>query len=159
MRKTAVRGDLNHLSETVLLGPCLLLASYLFSYLTCPRTLSSMLVQVFAKMDPTPHACGGMSTLITEWHLHPFWPLRSLPAHVQTGRFSLTSGVVPFSLYFSRVQLLPLAFSLGWLGENKASVLLHLTNTSCPYQRPIDLLPQTEVECPWCDGNSNDLSS
>ena len=46
---------------------------------------------------------------------------------VQTGRFSLTSGVVIFSLCFNRTQLLSLALSLECLGENKASALLHLT--------------------------------
>ena len=34
------------------------------------------------------------------------------------------------------------ATSLECVGENKASVLLHLTNTSCPAQGPIYLLPQ-----------------
>ena len=35
---------------------------------------------------------------------------------------------------------LPLALSLECLGENKASVLLHVTNTSCPAQVPIHLV-------------------
>ena len=57
-------------------------------------------------------------------------------------KFSLTSGLVLLSLYFSRAQLLPLALSLECLGENKASVLLHLTNASCPVQEPMYLLPR-----------------
>ena len=63
---------------------------------------------------------------------------------MQTGKFSLTLGVVILSLYFSSAQLLPVALSLECLGENKASVLLHLTNTSCPAQGPIYLLPHTQ---------------
>jgi len=65
-----------------------------------------------------------------------------LSAHMQTGKSSLTSGVSALSVYFSRAQLLPLALSLECLGENKASVLLHLTNASCPVQEPMYLLPR-----------------
>ena len=46
---------------------------------------------------------------------------------------------VTLPLYFSRAQLLPLALSLECLGENKVSVLLHLTNTTCLAQGPICL--------------------
>ena len=53
----------------------------------------------------------------------------------------LTSGAGTLSLYFSRAQLLQLALPLECLGENKASVLLHLTNTSCPAQGPVCLQP------------------
>ena len=53
---------------------------------------------------------------------------------MQTGKLSLTSGEVILSLYFSRAQLLPPALSWERLGENRASVLPHLTNTSCPAQ-------------------------
>ena len=48
-----------------------------------------------------------------------------------------TEVTLPF--YFSRAQLLPLALSLECLGENKVSVLLHLTNTTCLAQGPICL--------------------
>ena len=76
----------------------------------------------------------------------PFWSLRRLPLHRQTGTSSLTSGAVILSLYFSKVQLLPLKLILGvsWvcLGENKTSTLLHLANISCLAQGPIYLLPQ-----------------
>ena len=65
-----------------------------------------------------------------------------LSAHMQTGKSSLTSGVSALSVYFSRAQLLPLALSLECLGENKASVLLHLTNASCPVQEPMYLIPR-----------------
>ena len=47
-------------------------------------------------------------------------PPTSLPAHVHTGRLSLTSGVGTLSLCSSRAQLLPLALSLEYLGENKS---------------------------------------
>ena len=94
---------------------------------------------------PTVEACGCRSTLIIGWGPFlfgplPLWPSRSLPAHVQTGKFSLTWGVGTLFLYFSRAQLLPLVLSLECLGENKASVLLHLTNTSSLTQRPIKVL-------------------
>ena len=47
----------------------------------------------------------------------PFWPLGSLPALVQTGKSSLTSGMGTVSLYSSRSQLLPLALSLECVHE------------------------------------------
>ena len=112
-----------------------------------PRTLPNMHAQLFAKMDPTAEAYGYKSTLIMGWCPLPFWAPRSLPTHVQAGKFSLTSGVGALSLHFSRAQLLPLALSLECLGENKASILLHLTNPSCPAQGPIYLLPQFEYQC------------
>ena len=71
-----------------------------------------------------------LSTLPVERGPLPLRPSRSLPVRVQTGKPSLTSGVGTLPLYFSRAQLLPLALSLECLGENKASVLLRLTNTS-----------------------------
>ena len=114
--------------------------SLLFPHLTCLRALPNMHVHHFAKMNPTAEACGCMSTLIMGQCPLPSWPPRNLPAHVQTGKCPLTSGVVILSLYFSRAQLLPPALSLECLGENKASIFLHLTNTSCPAQGPIYLL-------------------
>lgn len=78
--------------------------------------------------------CGYVSTLILGWHPLPSWLPRSLPAHVETRKSSVTSGVGTLSLYFIRNQLLPLALSLEYLDENKISVLLHLTNTSHPVQ-------------------------
>ena len=53
---------------------------------------------------------------------------------MHTGKSSWTSGGSALSLYFCRAQILPLALSLEYLGENKISVLLHLTNTSYPVQ-------------------------
>ena len=103
-----------------------------------------MRAQLFAKMDPTTEACGCMSTRIMGWRALPFRPPMSLPEYVQAGKFSLTSGVGPLSIYLSRAQLLPLALSLECLGENRASVSLHWTNTSCPDQEPIYLLPQLQ---------------
>ena len=72
----------------------------------------------------------------------PFWPPRSLRASVRIGKFSLTSGVVILSFYFSRAQLLSLVLSLECLGVNKTSNLLHFKSTSCPVQGLIYLLPQ-----------------
>ena len=91
-------------------------------------------------MNPTSEAYGCVSTLIAGWGPLLFWPSRSLPAHVQTGKSSLTSGEATLSLCFSTAQLLPLALSLECLGENKGSVLFFLTNTRCSAQRPHCLL-------------------
>ena len=112
--------------------------SCFFPHLTGPWTLPKMHARLFSKMDPTPEACGCMSTLIMGWGGSPFlfWPSRRLLAHAQTGKSSLTSGVGTLSLCFSRAQLLPLALSLECLGEKKAWILFHLTNTRCPAQRP-----------------------
>ena len=109
------------------------------------RTLPNMWTQLFAKMNPTTEACEGRSTFIMEWYSLPFWPSGGLPVPVPTGKFSFTSGVGTLSLSFSRAQLLPLALPLECLGENKAWILLHLTNTSCLAQRPLYLLPHWEL--------------
>ena len=124
--------QLSHLYRTVLLGLCLRLASCLVSSfnLTGPWILLKRIAQPM----------GACSCLLQGGAPSLFNPQESLLAHVQTRKSSLTSGVGTFSLCFSRTQLLPLALSLECLGENKASVLLHLTNTSCPAQGPIYLL-------------------
>ena len=116
--------------------------SFLFSHLTGPWILPITCAQLFAEMDPSAEACGRTSIHIVRWRPLPFRPPRSLPARVQTGKFSLTSGGVILSLCFSRAQLLTLVLSLECMGENRASMLLHLTNTSCPAQGPIYLLPR-----------------
>ena len=66
----------------------------------------------------------------------PFLNSKEPSVYVWKGKFSLTSGVGTLSLCFSRAQLLPLALSLKCLGENKAWILLLLTNTSCLAQGP-----------------------
>ena len=106
-----------------------------------------MSVQLSSQMYPSIEVYGCMFTLIMGWSPFPFQPQRRLPEHVQTGKSSLTSGVGTFSLCFSRTQLLPLALSLECLGENKAWIILHLTNTRCPAQRPaISYLSTDRVE-------------
>ena len=80
-----------------------------------------------------------------------FWPPRSLHKHVLTWKFSLTSGVAILYLYVSRTQLLPLALSLECLGETKASILFHLTYTSCPVQGCQSPAPAAR-ESTWRDG-------
>ena len=74
----------------------------------------------------------------------PFWLPRNLLTQVHKGKFSLISGVVVLSLYFSRAQLLSLALSSECLDENKASIFLHWTDASSLDQGPIRLLHQ-----PW----------
>ena len=80
-----------------------------------------------------------MPTLIMAWCPLLFGSPRSLPSHVQTQKFSFTSGVVTLSLYFSRAQLLPLALSLehGWEQSFKYT---SLDNIVCPAQGPIYFL-------------------
>ena len=100
------------------------------------RPSPKMHVQLFAKMDSTAEACGDTSTLVIRWGALPFPPPRSLPARMQTGKVSLISIVGTLSLYFSRIQLLLLALSLECLGENKALVLLYLTNLAVQPRDP-----------------------
>ena len=136
VRRNTVWMCSNHLYRAALLGlylwPIIL---FLSSHLTIPRTFPKMCVQLSSKMYPSIEACGCMSTLIMVWGPFPLQPQRRVPKHVQTGKSSLTSGVGTFSLCFSRIQLLPLALSLECLGENKAWISLHLTNTRCLAQR------------------------
>lgn len=51
----------------------------------------------------------------------------------------MTPEIIILSVYSSRAQLLPLTLSF----ENKASILLCLTNTRCPALGPTYLLPQS----------------
>jgi len=98
-----------------------------------------MCVQLFAKADPIAEAGGFMSALLWGGALSLFDSPKSLPSHVQTQKFSLTSGVVTLSLYFSRAQFLPLALSLehGWEQSFKCTPI---DDTVCPAQGPIYLL-------------------
>ena len=104
----------------------------------------------FAKMDPTAEAWGCMSTLIMRWGPLPFWPPRSLSSCVQTGKSSLTSGMGPLSLCFSRAQLLPLALTLECLGEGKACILLHLTNARGLARGPLAPASASGPSCFLC---------
>ena len=90
----------------------------------------------FAKTDPTAEAYGYMYTLIMGWS-HPslFNPQKASCTCTDRDVF-LDLRVGTLSLCFSRAQLLPLALSLECLGEKKAWILFHLTNTRCPAQRP-----------------------
>ena len=83
-----------------------------------------------------PQAYGCMSSLVMEWSPLPFQPPRRLPAHLHTGKSSLTSRTGTLLLYFGRAQLLPLALPLECLGENKAWISLHSKNTRWAAQRP-----------------------
>ena len=123
-------------------GLGLLLANYLVSsLLTGPRILPNMCVRLFTEMDPTSEPVGACPHTMGWFHLL-FWPSRSLPAHVPTGKVSLTSGVGTLSIYSSSTLLLLSALSLECLGENKALILFHFTNPSWLAQGPIYLLPQ-----------------
>ena len=118
---------------------------FLFSQLTGPKTLPKMHEQLFAKTDPTAEVYGCISIFIMEWHPLPFLT-PSEPSCICANRevfLNPRCGIL--SLYCSRAQLLPLALSSECLGENKASVLFHLMNSSCPAQKPIYLSCQKNL--------------
>lgn len=114
--------------------------------MTSPRTLANMSVNLFAKMDPTTEAWEGMSTIIMGWCPLPFWSPRSFPVDVCISKFSLTSGVVILSLYFSRARLLPLSLFLEYLGENKVCFT------------PLDWIPAVRPRIPFVSYFSPDCS-
>jgi len=154
VRRNALWRCVNHTYRTILPGLCLRLASCLVSSfnLTGPWILLKRSAQFFSKMDPTTEAYGYMFTLITGWGTLPFQPPRRLPAHVQTGKSSLTSGVgIYLSLCFNSAQLLSVALSLEYWGENKGSILFHLTT---PGVRPRGPLSPTSQIYPdvYCSG-------
>ena len=170
MRKSTVKRCFNPLCRTVLQGFCFPLASFFFSHDWPVLGLSpTRMHNIFLRWVLPQKAVGILllwGTPIMGWCPLHFWYPRSLPVHVQMGKFSLTSGVAILSLYFNKVQLLPLALSLECLGENKASILLHLTNTSCPAQGHIYFLPQylrlgktssPPYTCPLAQVKSNQL--
>ena len=100
---------------------CLPLANYLvsFSHLTGPWTSPRCMYNFSSKMDPITEGYGCLATLIMGLGPLPIQPPRRPPAHRQTGKTSLTSGVGTLSLSFSRAQLLPLALSLGVSGREQ----------------------------------------
>ena len=88
-----------------------------------------------------PQAYGCMSSLVMEWGRLPFQPPRSLPAHVHTGKSSLTSRTGTLLLYFGRAQLLPLAFP--WSVWVRTKLEFHSTRQTLGVQpRGHCLLPQ-----------------
>ena len=105
-----------------------------------------MCVHLFAKMDPTTEACGGMSTVIMGWCPFPFWSPWSFTADVCLRKFSLTSGVVILSFYFSRVWLLPLSLFLEYLAESKVCFT------------PLDKTPAVRPRVPFVSYFSPDCS-
>ena len=66
-----------------------------------------------------------------------FEPLKEPSYSCADREVFLDSGVVILSVYFNRAQLLLVAFIFGLSGGSRVSVLLCLTNTSCPAQGPI----------------------
>ena len=92
------------------------LVRYLFSHTWPVLEPSPTCVHNFLLIwIPPQKPVGGLPTLTMGWRPLPFWPLRSLTAHVQTGKSSLISGEVILSPYFSTAQLL----SLECLGKAK----------------------------------------
>ena len=120
--RSAIGGDLCCLYRIILQGLCL--------------HLTKMCTQLFAMMNPNAEACGYMSTVIMGCCPFPFWTTRNLPHMCRWGSLPWPQEWEPY-LCFNRAQLLPLALSLECLVENRASILAHLTNTSCPFQGPI----------------------
>ena len=124
--------------------------SFLFPHLTCSRTLPNMHVQHFAKMESIiAEACGCKPTLLTGWCPLPFDPEVTFLHVCRQGSFPWPQEWSSY-LCFCRAQFLPLALSLECLGENKASVLIHLTNTSCPTQEP-SISYLTNFHCTFFD--------
>ena len=122
---------------------------------------SSRGVHIFFLRWIPPQRCMDVCPLITGWGTLPFQPPRSLPAHVQTGKSSLTSGVGNYlSLGFSNTQLLSLALSLEYWGENKGSILLHLTTPGVWPRGPLSPTSQIypDVDCSGWEATPMTLS-
>ena len=127
---------LSHQGSPVLVYLCAIIL-FSFSHLSCPKTLPNMLVQLFPKMDSTAQTCGSLGITCHGAATPPFCTLFAVrEVSLILGNFCM------LSLYSSKAQLLPLALSLESLRENKASVVLQLTNTSCPAQESIYFLHQ-----------------
>lgn len=84
--------------------------SHFFSHLTAPRTLSKMGAQLFVKGQIPSCRTVGACLLIMGVGAPPWWASRSLPVHVQTGKFSLTSKWSSYLFTSARAQLLPWLF-------------------------------------------------
>ena len=130
VRRSALWRCVNHTHRSILPGLCLPLANCLVSSfnLTGPWVFLKRSAQLFfLRWLPPQRRMGAWSHLLQGGAPFSFNP-QELPAHVQTGKSSLTSGVGTYlSIGFIRAQLLPLALSLEFWDENKGSTLPHLT--------------------------------
>ena len=137
------KGDLNHLYRTVLLGLCLHLASYVVSFFTPDWVLGPSprcVLNVLLRRIPLKRPLGACPHLL--WGRGPSFltPKKPFCAYADREVF-LDLWVDASSLYFSRAQLLLVALSLECLGENKAWILLNLTNPSYVAQDPSSPTP------------------
>ena len=104
------------------------------SQLTGPWTLPQVRVKLFSKIHLFSGAYGCMSTLIMGWGPSLFNLQEAFLSMCRQGSLCWTQEWAP---YLSALAELSFAtsFVLGCLGENKAWILLDLTNTRCPAQR------------------------
>ena len=100
-----------------------------------------MHVQLLLSWIPPQRPVGACQCLLWDGGPSLFDPQGAFLRMYRQGSFSWPQEWS--SLYFSRAQLLPLALSLECLGENKASILLHLTNLSSLVQGSTYLLPHS----------------
>ena len=133
--KGAHKSDLNHsIGQFFLVFVSLGSFSYFFPQMwSVPGSSLRSMCNFLLKMDSTTETTGGIRDLPPfSTSKEPFWTwgVRKFPWPQEWSS----------SLYSSRAQLLQLALSLE-CGENKASVFLHLTDTSCPAQGPLYLAP------------------
>ena len=152
VRRSALWRCVNHTYRTVLPGFCLPLASCLVS--------SFNLTGPWILLKRSAQPMGVCSRLLQGGAPSLFNP-QELPAHVQTGRSSLTSGVGNYlSLGFSNTQLLSLALSLEYWGENKGSILLHLTTPGVWPRGPLSPTSQIypDVDCSGWEATPMTLS-
>ena len=138
-KECSPRGSLSYFYGTCLLGflwPFTLLGLLLI-YLVHPRILLSMHMCLLAKTDSSKEAYGKSTSLTMRWCCLPFWPSRSLSAHVSSGRS-------PRLREWGICDLL----SLTWVGLSSSLVpaILEYLSTGKKFQLfrlgPVYLLPQ-----------------
>ena len=163
VRRSALWRCVNHTHRSILPGLCLPLANCLVSSfnLTGPWVFLKRSAQLFfLRWIPPQRPMGAWSHFLQGGTPFSFNP-QELPAHVQTGKSSLTSGVGTYlSIGFIRAQLLPLALSLEFWGENKGSTLPHLTTPDVWPRGPLSPTSQicSDVDCSGLEATPMTLS-
>ena len=150
VRRSALWRCVNHTYRTILPGLCLPLADCLVSSfnLSGPWILLKRSAHFFSKMDPTTEVYGCMPTYYRVGPL-PFSTPKNFLHMCRQGGLPWPQEWAPTCLLALAGLFLPLALSFEYRGENKGSILLHLTTPGVWPRGPLSPTSQIypDVDC------------
>jgi len=161
VRRSALWRCVNHTYRTILPGLCLPLADCLVSSfnLSGPWILLKRSAHFFSKMDPTTEVYGCMPTYYRVGPL-PFSTPKNFLHMCRQGGLPWPQEWAPTCLLALAGLFLPLALSLEYRGENKGSILLHLTTPGVWPRGPLSPTSQIypDVDCSGWEATPMTLS-